>query len=378
MTSADNAARPNDNGRLSQLATRIERDEAPLYLARYQQRQLAGGSSPDDLLDPVLDPVGDDSVPLYLRRFRQRSGDAATTDKLPPLWERVGHGMQQSLSEDNRNKEIDPPASVFSEVSNDIYLIRHGETQGYSTESGLTPLGSWQAHTWGHNLGKRVKDGERVVIANADTQRAGQTATHLHMGLLDSLALFERDVEVIAPTPMDQFRNFQVATPDGFRDVTGAFRNYSAQIEALERVALGDRPLWLVEIDRFWQTQQGGGDPIQHWLTVPMMHFEPPAMCVRRFWAGIKSLAAQHPGARLAIATHSGPIRAFAIAALGYDPGEPYNTEHVRIKVFDGGVSALVSYRNRVQRIRIPDVADLPTWQLDEQWVPPSMPVVTS
>ena len=80
--------------------------------------------------------------------------------------------------------------------------------------------------------------------------------------------------------------------------------------------------------------------PIQHWLTIPMMHFEPPAMCVRRFWIGLQRLAADHPGARLVVATHSGPIRAFAIWALGYDPGEPYNTEHVRVKLMEGGREA--------------------------------------
>ena len=67
---------------------------------------------------------------------------------------------------------------------------------------------------------------------------------------------------------------------------------------------------------------------------------------------------------------HSGPIRAFAIWALGYDPGEPYNTEHVRVKLMEGGREALVSYRNRVQQVHVPDIEALPTWQLDEQWVP--------
>jgi len=355
---------PGGNGTAPHRATRIERDEAPAYLARWQERRAAGASHADAVRDREQDGDG----PLYLRRFRERADDAPTTDSLPPLWERSGAGMQRAMSEDNRNKEIAAPAAARSDVIGDVYLVRHGETQGYSTESGLTPLGSWQAHTWGHTLGKRVKDGERIVVANAATNRAGQTAQQLHNGLLDALELFEKDVEVVAPTAMAEFRNFQVATPDGLRDVTGAFRQYYAQIEALERVALGDRPLWLVEVDRFWQTQQAGGDPIQHWLTIPMMHFEPPAMCVRRFWSGILQLVTANPGARLAVATHSGPIRAFAIAALGYDPGEPYNTEHVRIKVFDDGVSAMVSYRNRAQRIRIPDVVTLPSWQVGEDW----------
>jgi len=174
--------------------------------------------------------------------------------------------------------------------------------------------------------------------------------------------MFDKDVEVAPPEPIEEFKNFRVATPDGFRDVTAAFREYYSLLEEFERTALGDRPMWLVEVDRFWRTQQGGGDPIQHWLTIPMLHFEPPAMVVRRFWSGLRGLAAGHPAARLVVATHSGPIRAFAISALGYDPGEPYNTEHVRVKLMEGGREALVSYRNRVQEIHVPSTEDLPDW----------------
>ena len=38
-----------------------------------------------------------------------------------------------------------------------VYLIRHGETQGYSTDSGLTPQGVWQAHSVGKTLARRIK-----------------------------------------------------------------------------------------------------------------------------------------------------------------------------------------------------------------------------
>jgi broad specificity phosphatase PhoE len=339
---------------------KTDRDEAPLYLARYLDRQAR-----------TRETVGEDdeSVPLYLRRFRERR-EQEITDQLPPLYQRVGHGMQQTLSEDNRNKEISAPPEARARIANEVYLVRHGETQGYSTESGLTPLGAWQAHTYGHTLAKRVKPSETVVVRHAPTNRASETAEHLHRGLLDGLAMFEKDIKVFEPQPMEEFRNFQVATPEGLRDITAAFRRYYSLLEEFERTALGDRPMWLVEIDRFWRTQQGGADPIQHWLQVPMLHFEPPAMCVRRFWAGILRLAREFPGARLAIASHSGPIRASAISALGYDPGEPYNTEHVRIKLMEGHREALVSYRNRVQEIHVPDIAALPTWALDERWSP--------
>ncbi|HDH03301.1 MAG TPA: histidine phosphatase family protein [Actinobacteria bacterium] len=341
---------------------RTDRVAPPMYLANYRERQarVADEETPDP----------DDQTPLYLRRFRERRSPETNSGRSVPLYERVGHGMQQAMSEDNRNKEISAPEKAKQVLAADIYLVRHGETQGYSTESGLTPLGTWQAHTYGHTISKRVSTGETVVVRHAPTNRAGETAENLHRGMMDGLAMFEKDVKVFEPEPMEEFRNFQIATPDGLRDVTSAFRQYYSTVEQFERTALGDRPMWLVEVDRFWRTQQGGGDPIQHWLQIPMFHFEPPAMVVRRFWTGIQRLAEEFPGSRMMVATHSGPIRAFAIAALGYDPGEPYNTEHVRVKLVEGGREALVSYRNRVQEIHVPEIDRLPTWRLDEDWIP--------
>jgi broad specificity phosphatase PhoE len=331
-----------------------------MYLAKYLERQARHETADDD--------AGDDDTPLCLRRFRQRRDTESITDSLPPLYQRIGHGMQQAMSEDNRTKEIAAPPDARRKLLADVFLIRHGETQGYSTESGLTPLGTWQAHTYGHTIGKRVSPGETVVLRHAATNRAGQTIENIHRGLMDGVTMFEKDIKVFEPEPMEEFRNFQVATPDGMRDVTAAFRQYYSILESFERTALGDRPMWLVEVDRFWRTQQGGGDPIQHWLQIPMFHFEPPAMVVRRFWRGIIRLATEFQGSRILIATHSGPIRAFAITALGYDPGEPYNTEHVRVKLFEGGNEALVTYRNRAQVILVPPIDALPTWALDEQW----------
>ena len=98
--------------------------------------------------------------------------------------------------------------------------------------------------------------------------------------------MWNRTAEISEVDGMEEFRNFQVWTPDGLRDVTGAFRLYQKEMEKYERVALGDRPLWLVEVDRFWRTQQGGGDPITYWTQIPMLNFEPPSATVRRFWAG--------------------------------------------------------------------------------------------
>ncbi|MGI9594730.1 MAG: histidine phosphatase family protein [Acidimicrobiales bacterium] len=381
------------------LAGRSDRFDAPLYLARYRQRQQqpsdprepssngdaegndGNGTGP---ADSITADTTADSAPLYLKRFRDRDGASpapAVSDD--PLWRRADLSTQQALTEDNRNKEIAAPPGATRRLVNDVYLIRHGETQGYSTDSGLTPQGAWQAHTYGRTLSRRVKDGETIVFRHADTNRARETAEQIHRGFSDGLTQYEKSVNVVEPAAMDEFRNFQFVAPDGLKDVTAAFRQYHSLLEGFERAASSDRPLWLVEMDRFWRTQQGGGDPIQHWLTIPMLHFEPPSMTVRRFWAGINSLSAEFPGARLAISTHSGCIRAFAVAALGYDPGEPYNTEHVRVKLLadaddrdggnpDGGNpngrDAMVTYRNRVQEVKVPVIDQLPVWTVDDRW----------
>lgn len=131
---------------------RTERDEAPMYLARYLERATR---------TPDLDEDPDDKTPLYLRRFRQRRSRETITAPLPPLWERSDHGMQMVLSEDNRNKEIGAPPQATRPVVNDVYLVRHAETQGYSTEAGITPLGTWQARSVGHTLARRVGAGRR-------------------------------------------------------------------------------------------------------------------------------------------------------------------------------------------------------------------------
>ena len=369
----------------------IDRIEAPLYLARFRRRHAeADEAAPATPAGP--NGADDPAAPLYLKRFRSRAAVGAAPAPDGPLWSRAGLGVQQALTEDNRNKEISAPPAAARALLNDVYLIRHGETQGYSTDSGLTPQGAWQAHTYGRTLAKRVKPQETVVFRHAATARAAETAHHIRRGLLDGLEQYEKDITVVDPEPADEFRNFGFVAPDGIKDVTAAFREYHALLEGHERTARGDRPLWLVEMDRFWRTQQGGGDPIQHWLTVPLLHFEPPSMAVRRFWAGILRLAGEYPGARLAIATHSGCIRAFAVAALGYDPGEPYNTEHVRVKLLGdrpgagpsgdgssgdqpngdappgGGRDATVAYRNRIQEVKVPPVDRLPTWGVADRY----------
>ena len=55
-------------------ARRIERYEAPNYLARYRERQNAPTEAAQTTGDTEDTAVDGSETPLYLRRFRQRGG----------------------------------------------------------------------------------------------------------------------------------------------------------------------------------------------------------------------------------------------------------------------------------------------------------------
>jgi hypothetical protein len=61
------------------------------------------------------------------------------------------------------------------------------------------------------------------------------------------------------------------------------------------------------------------------------------------------------------VCSHSGPIRAVAAAAVGHDPGEPYNVEDVRVRVYADREHAVVTYRGRGVETEIPTVTT-PSW----------------
>jgi broad specificity phosphatase PhoE len=133
-------------------------------------------------------------------------------------------------------------------------------------------------------------------------------------------------------------------------------------LEGYERHAGGDRPGWMVEMDRFYRIQFAGGDPITLWLNVPSHWVEPPTAVVRRYWAGIvEEVRAAPAGARVFVCSHSGPMRALAAAAVGHDPGEPHNVEDVRIRVADDFEHATLTYRGRAVELDIP-TAVTPSW----------------
>lgn len=360
-----------ENGRGADVPLpRTERHEAPLYLARYQQRQAR------DRERASGEPVSDDEqdIPLYLRRFRARRRDQTGPDehrhretdpRPPPVVEADGQRFTEAWASSTRQKEIVPPPEAARDtVAATVHVVRHAETQGYSVDGGLTPMGRWQARRRGHDLSKVVRAGETVRVVCADTARGRQTAEHLRSGMEDGLQLWGRHAEILGPEPREEFRNLQVWSPQGGRrDPTAAFREYHAVMERYERVALGDRPLWLVEMDRFWRTQDAGGDPIFYWLTIPMLHFEPPSLCVLRCWLGIVHLTEESgEGVRVVCATHSGPMRALATWAFGHDPGEPYNTEEIVVRLRRNRTEATLAYRNRAQDVHVPPVDRWPVW----------------
>jgi hypothetical protein len=195
---------------------RTDRYEAPEYLARYQQRQTS------EPVTPGHGGAGDDGgTPLYLKRFRSRGvGETSATHAEPAAEQNpVVHLDEETFTHDyaqaTREKEIVAPPELreAERIVAEIRIIRHGITQGYSTDAGLTPMGGWQSHQRGHSLSKSIKEGQRVRIVCAQTNRATQTAHQIHRGVLDGLEQWQRKADVSDPEPIPELRNFAVWTP---------------------------------------------------------------------------------------------------------------------------------------------------------------------
>ena len=335
------------------------RDDAPAYLARYEARRQ-GPAEPVETLD--------DNQPPYLLRARARSLERA-------LLERATEGSPPGRTEDfarntstPRELDVAPAIRTRLQGSTDVRLIRHGQTQGYATDAALTPMGRWQAHRKGQDLARGVTEGGTVRLLHAPTARGRETAVGVREGLLQACARYGIPVDGPGAATIGElevaplFDNFQVWCDGAEMDVTAAFFHFSSVLETHERTARGDRPGWMVEMDRFWKVEAAGGDPITHWLTQPMQYFEPSALVVRRFWRGIVQAVAEGPtNQRIYVCSHSGPIRAVAASAVGHDPGEPYNLEDVRIRVLADHEHAIVTYRGRGVEIEIPTTIE-PSW----------------
>src|SRR5262249_56449360 len=103
---------------------------------------------------------GEADVPLYLRRFRERGAQAATS----ALLEVDGERFTREFAGTSREKEIvaPPERKAQEDFATEIRIIRHGITQGYSTDAGLTPMGGWPSHQRGHSLSHTVQPGQKA------------------------------------------------------------------------------------------------------------------------------------------------------------------------------------------------------------------------
>jgi broad specificity phosphatase PhoE len=301
------------------------------------------------------------SVPPYLIRYRERRARAHESNGAgEPLYRRPLSSRPQG--DGAWRPPTSSPEIVASPVTSDggdglvhVHLVRHGETQSYVADAGLTPRGEWQSRRFGSTLAADVRDGETVQLLCAPTARAARTADQVRVGLEDGLAAHGREASVLGPEPAQEFRNFQIWTPDGLRDPTAASGEYRLAPGRLRKPETGVHALWQLELLRFWALQQGGGDAIEFWLTMPLLTFEPPVAVVRRFWTGAAQRAAAANGhTRVVCCTHSGPMRAFATWALGHDAGEPNNTEEVRVRLWPDLSRAAVTYRGRTHDVSPP------------------------
>jgi broad specificity phosphatase PhoE len=340
------------------MATNTTRDNAPAYLGHYAARRSGAAARVAEHPEPTT------SEPAFLLRARERSLlDSLVEmdrDSSPP-------GRTEAFARETvAPRELQLPDSLrkATQLSIDVRLIRHGQTQGYITDGALTPLGHWQARRKGQDLAKGLKEGMTVKLPHAPTARAKETAEGVRSGILQALSRYGiTGVTVEEPVPNKSFDNFQVyVAPGREMDCTAAFVEFANEHENFQRTGEGDRPGWMTEMKRFFLIQQSGGDPITHWLNLPYMYFEPPILVVRRHWKGILEMVrTSDPNTKVYVCGHSGPIRAVATAAVGHDPGEPHNTEDVRIRVYEGMQRAGLTYRGRGIDIEIPITAT-PSW----------------
>jgi broad specificity phosphatase PhoE len=342
------------------MANNTTRDNAPAYLAAYEARRIqlegaraeaAAGVDPNKVTEPAfVARARDRQVRIALEEITRNDG--------PP------GGRTEQFSRDSVSpRELQYPEEFRKRHSTmvEVRLIRHGQTQGYVADGALTALGQWQAHRKGQDLAKGLKEGMTVKFPHAPTARAKETALGVYQGIESALAKYGiGDVTLVDPEPNNAFNNFQVWAGGKEMDVTAAFIQFANIRETL--LSNGDRPGWIVEMDRFYRIENAGGDPITQWLTMPLQYFEPPVLVVRRHWDGIVKLVKESdPNTKVFMCGHSGPIRAVATSAVGHDAGEPNNTEDVRIKVYDDYKNAVVTYRGRGLEIQIPTTA-APSW----------------
>ncbi|PVZ12010.1 histidine phosphatase family protein [Actinomycetospora cinnamomea] len=230
-----------------------------------------------------------------------------------------------------------------------VLLIRHGETHGYFDDVGLTEHGEEQCRAKATELAGDLPTGARVAMVHAPTARATATARTLR----EVLAARRDDLDLGDLRPDVRFDSLQFLHGGAARESSGVAAH------RLRFSANGTpAPDWVRAYDQF-DTDYGAGSrlggPIDRWMTLVGLHFEPPQVIAYRAWAGIR---AQDPDMITLVASHSALLRGFAAAALGHDPGEPRNLEHVDVVV--DGDHARVAFRGEHVDVEVP--TELPPW----------------
>lgn len=233
-----------------------------------------------------------------------------------------------------------------------VLLIRHGETHGYFDDVGLTEHGEDQCRAKGDELAGELPAGTRVALVHAPTARATATARMLR----EVLAARRDDLELGELRSDRRFDSLQFLHEGAARESSGVAAH------RLQYATNGaPTPDWVRAYDRF-DTDYGAasrlGGPIDRWMALVGLHFEPPQVIAYRAWAGIRALDTTEPASITLVASHSALLRGFAAAALGHDPGEPRNLEHVEVVV--DGPRAAVAFRG--ERIDVEVPTELPPW----------------
>jgi broad specificity phosphatase PhoE len=226
----------------------------------------------------------------------------------------------------------------------EIRLLRHGETAGYTGDLGLSDRGRTQARAAAAELA--AEGPAQVTLRHAPSVRAAVTA-----GVLAE-DLHAAGIAIDGPHADPGFANFAVAADGVVREQAEVFGEYADSAGT----PLAELPGWLADLARFREVHVSGGDPIELWLTTPLLGFEPPSVAVRRHWRAIRAAAGD---GLVVVAAHSGPMRALVAHAFGRDLGEPDNLEAVAVHL-EGG-RARVGYRGEEAPLALPDLAE-PAW----------------
>ncbi len=227
-----------------------------------------------------------------------------------------------------------------------VWLVRHAEVASYYGDHGLTERGEAQVRTAAEELAPQL--GDAIDLRHAPSGRAAGTAALLGPALAGhGVGIEDRGTD-------HGFENFR-SVVDG---VPGPHDRVRPALAAIRDAHHGPLPAWAQEAARFVDIHEGGGDPVEWWLKQPVLAFEPAAIVVRRFWRALAAVAAG--GApRTVVCTHSGPMRALAAHAIGFDLGEPLHLERVWVRL--DGPHAEVAYRGQHIRLVAPDPEE-PAW----------------